>query len=70
MGVARSLDKTALRPSVIKRIRQIDVQYITHMQSVFAEKCGNVQQQNGRPCKNNMASVRSKMRDRSAQNDI
>ena len=35
---ARSLDQTALRPSVIKRIRQIDVKYITHMQSVLAKK--------------------------------
>ena len=26
---ARSFDQTALRPSVIKRIRQIDVKYIT-----------------------------------------
>ena len=28
---ARSFDQTALRPSVIKRIRQIDVKYITHI---------------------------------------
>ena len=34
---ARSLDQTALRPSVIKIIRQIDVKYITHMQSVLAK---------------------------------
>ena len=34
---ALSLDQTALRPSVIKRIRQIDVKYITHMQSVLAK---------------------------------
>ena len=38
VGAARSLDQTALRPSVIKRIRQIDVKYITHMQSVLAKK--------------------------------
>ena len=31
VGTARSLDRTELRPSVIKRMRQIDVQYITHM---------------------------------------
>ena len=30
---ARSLDQTALRPSVIKRIRQNDVKYITHITS-------------------------------------
>ena len=29
----RSFDQTALRPSVIKRIRQIDVKYITHITS-------------------------------------
>ena len=37
VGAARSLDQTALRPYVIKRIRQIDVKYITHMQSVLAK---------------------------------
>ena len=37
VGPARSLDQTALRPSVIKRSRQIDVKYITHMQSVLAK---------------------------------
>ena len=31
MGAARSLDQTALRPYVIKRIRHIDVKYITHI---------------------------------------
>ena len=36
-GEAQSLDQTALRPSVIKRICQIDVKYITHMQSVLAK---------------------------------
>ena len=36
VGAARSLDQTALRPSV-KRIHQIDVKYITHMQSVLAK---------------------------------
>ena len=30
---ARSFDQTTLRPSVIKRIRQIDVKYITHITS-------------------------------------
>ena len=30
---ARSFDQTALRPSVIKRIRQIDVKYIIHITS-------------------------------------
>ena len=38
VGAAPSLDQTALRPFVIKRIRQIDVKYITHMQSVHAKK--------------------------------
>ena len=37
VGAARSLDQMALRPSVIKRIHQIDVKYITHMQSVLAK---------------------------------
>ena len=37
VGAARSLDQTELRPFVIKRIRQIDVKYITHMQSVLAK---------------------------------
>ena len=40
VGASHSLDQTALRPSVIKRIRQIDVKYITRMQSVLAKwKC-------------------------------
>ena len=45
VGAARSLDQTALRPSVIKRIRQSDIKYITHIQSVLAKKIknGNVQ---------------------------
>ena len=30
---ARSFDQTELRPSVIKRIRQINVKYITHITS-------------------------------------
>ena len=34
VGTARSFDQTALRPSVIKRIRQIDVKYITHITSL------------------------------------
>ena len=33
VGAAQSLDQTALRPSVIKRIRHIDVKYITHIAS-------------------------------------
>ena len=37
VGTARSLDQTALRPSVIKIIRQIDVKYITHMKNVLAK---------------------------------
>ena len=37
VGEARSLDQTALRPSVIKRIRQIDVKCITNLQSVLAQ---------------------------------
>ena len=52
VGAARSLDQTALRPSVIKRIRQIDVKYITHMQSVL-EKWKCIQTKKGRPCKKN-----------------
>ena len=51
VGAARSLDQTALRPSVNKRIRQIDVKYIMHMQSVLA-KNGN-EYKKGRPCKKN-----------------
>ena len=35
---ARSFDQTALRPSVIKRIHQIDVKYITHITS-FGVTC-------------------------------
>ena len=34
VGAVRSFDQTALRPSVIKRIRQIDVKYITHITSL------------------------------------
>ena len=57
VGTAQSLDQTALRPSDNKRIRQIDIKYITHMQSVLAEmemytKKGDLVKQ--------MASVRSK----------
>ena len=37
VGAALSLDQTALRPSVLKRICQIDVKYITHMESVLAK---------------------------------
>ena len=37
VGEARSSDQTSSRPSVIKKIRQIDVKYITHMQSVLAK---------------------------------
>ena len=48
---ARSLDQTALRPSVIKRIRQIDVKYITHMQSVLVKMEMYIKK--GRPCKKN-----------------
>ena len=64
VGEARSLDQTALRPSVIKRIRQIDVKYITHMQSVLAKwKCIQKKKKKG------IRKVQ-KMRDRSAQKDI
>ena len=53
MGASRSLDQTALRPSVIKRIRQM-----THMQSVFAKKNnGNVHKKKD---KKNMLSLGSK----------
>ena len=40
VGAAQSLDQTAFRPSVIQRIRQIDVKYITHksVQSVRGKK--------------------------------
>ena len=38
VGEARSLDQTALRPSVLKRIRRSDVKYITHLQIVLAKK--------------------------------
>ena len=33
VGAAQSLDQTTLRPSVIKKIRHIDVKYITHITS-------------------------------------
>ena len=33
VGAVRSLDQTALRPSVIKIIRHIDVKYIAHIAS-------------------------------------
>ena len=42
---ARSFDQTALRPSVIKRIRQIDVKYIAHItqyicnSNIYARSC-------------------------------
>ena len=58
VGAARSLDQMALRPSVIKRIRQIDVKYITHMQSVLTKKEGNVHKKGDLVKK--MPSVRSK----------
>ena len=68
VGAARSFDQTSLRPSVIKRIRQIDVKYITHMQSVLAKwKCINKKR---RPCKKKGIRKVKKMRDRSAQKDI
>ena len=57
MGAEQSLDQTALRPSVIKRIRQIDVKYITHMQSVLAKM---EMYTKGDLVKKYMASVRSK----------
>ena len=59
VGATQSLDQTALRPSVIKRIRQNDVKHITHMQSVLA-KIMEMYTKQRRPCKNNMASLRSK----------
>ena len=56
VGAARSLDQTALRASVIKRIRQNDVKYITHMQCT-CEKNGNVHKmKKEETCKNNMVS--------------
>ena len=58
VGAARPFDQTALRPSVIKRIRQIDVKYITHMQNVLAK--WNVYTKKGDLVKKKMASVRSK----------
>ena len=74
VGAARSFDQTALRPSVIKRIRQIDVKYITHMQSVLAKKIEvYTKKANGkkrRPCKKKGIRKVLKMRDRSAQKDI
>ena len=54
---ARSLYQTAFRPSVIKRICQIDIKYITHMQSVLAEM--EMYPKKGDLVKK-MASVRSK----------
>ena len=58
VGAARSLDQTALRPSVIKRIRQIDIKYITHMQSVLAKM--EMYTKKGDLVIKKMASVRSK----------
>ena len=57
VGAARALDQTALRPSVIKIIRQINVKYITHMQSVLANM--EMYTKKGDLVKK-MASVRSK----------
>ena len=66
VGAAQSLDQMPLRPSVIKRIRRIDVKYITHQQSVLAKwKCI----QKREILSNKMASVRSK-NDRSAQSPV
>ena len=71
VGAARSFDQTALRPSVIKGIRQIDVKYITHMQSVLAKwKCIQKKRKKRRPCKKKGIRKVQKMRDRSAQKDI
>ena len=68
VGAARSFDQTALRPSVIKRIRQIDVKYITHMQCVLTKwKC--IQKKGDLFLKKGIRKVQ-KMRDRSAQKDI
>ena len=58
VGAARSLDQTALRPSVIIRIRQIDDKHITHMQSVHANM--EMYTKKGDLVKNKMASVKSK----------
>ena len=58
VGEARSLGQTALRPFVIKRIRQIDVKYITHMQSVLAKMV--MYTKKGDLVKKKLASVRSK----------
>ena len=72
VGAARSFDQTALRPSVIKRIRQIDVKYITHMQSVLTKwKCIQKKRQKKEDLvkKKGIRKVQ-KMRDRSAQKDI
>ena len=58
VGAARSLDQTAFRPSGIKIIRQIDVKYITHMQSVPAKM--KMYTKKGELVKKLMASVSSK----------
>ena len=58
VGAAQSINQTALRPSVIKRIRQINVKYITHMQSVFAKM--EMYTKKGDLVNKKMASVRSK----------
>ena len=60
VGAARSFDQTALRPSVIKRIRQIDVKYITHMQSVLANGNVNKKKETLKKKKKKKAFVRSK----------
>ena len=55
VGAAQSLDQMVLRPSVIKRIRQIDVKYITHMQSVLAKM--EIYTKKGDPEKNGIRKV-------------
>ena len=58
MGAARSLDQTALRPSVIKIIHQMTLN-TSHMQSVLA-KNGNVHKnEKQETCKNNMVSSKN-----------
>ena len=57
VGAARSLDQNGIETVCIKRIRQIDVKYITHMKSVLAKM--EMYTKKGDLVKK-MASVRSK----------
>ena len=59
VSAARSLDQTALRPSVIKRIRQMTLN-TQHTCKVYLRKNGNVHKmKKEETCKNNMVSSKN-----------